>query len=178
MSGVLFSSQIGFRLCSDQFRLKRTSTLCNLVATYLWLINNEAVIDRCFICDKSPISCKVIFKRALIIGWWVCIMSLTYLRITSFCRKYSQPMIYYYNCNSYHYIYMKFASHHFWEFLSFSFCVWPVKWSDLTLPNTLLFIKSIVLQIMLCGECQQMHYVLICGRNLILKAIFKFNLVV
>ena len=49
LEAVLFSSQIGFRLETTGFILKRVGTVCNLFATYLWLISDEAVMDRCFI---------------------------------------------------------------------------------------------------------------------------------
>ena len=64
-------------------------TLCNPIVTFWWLISDEAAIERCFIGDQPPISCRVVSKQ--IIRCWVCDTSLTCLRIiASFCHKNSK----------------------------------------------------------------------------------------
>ena len=45
-------SQIGLRRCGDRFHHEKGGDLRNVAATYLWLISDEAMIDRRFIADQ------------------------------------------------------------------------------------------------------------------------------
>ena len=68
---VLCWSQISLWWCGGQFHHEKGEYLRNVAATYLWLIGDEAVIDRRFIADYSTISCKMVSKRVQIIRRWV-----------------------------------------------------------------------------------------------------------
>ena len=66
------------------------------------MISDEAAIDRRFVRDWSPFSCRVVSDRAQIIRRWVCDTSPTCLRITYFVTRIQREHIdafYHFNCS-------------------------------------------------------------------------------